>query len=302
VTCSSPSAAATPTYAAYYLFVNRQLVAAKRSGAFAEAPRYPEINAAVDGVTTVKSATFALDPAWNANGNSATLRCDIQVGTELNSKVLSTPTLRLQGVGKFIRKTKSTSTVAPSAVTMRLVTPVMVKDGDGKPVDYVDFKNSPKDDNWAQYYGNADGGLGVFYRYLTAGATLNLKYLVTDSDTKKPLANFPVWLMVNKNYGGVQRASWSFENNGLVNVAKASVQDIGETQFAGKTDAFGYVSFTLVNTTSAADAEPTPATLNAIQPASVGAGVQSTITLTARLSGGEVKETKDFLWIHIVKP
>ena len=70
----------------------------------------------------------------------------------------------------------------------------------------------------------------------------------------------------------------------------------------GRTDANGYVSFTLVNTNTVAQAEPKPAALNVEQPKTVTTTCFSTITLTAHLGSDETKETKDFVWAHIVKP
>ena len=88
----------------------------------------------------------------------------------------------------------------------------------------------------------------------------------------------------------------------MINAAAPNPGPVGETQFEGRTDINGYVSFTLVNTNTVAQAEPKPAALNAEQPKTVSTIIYSTITLMARLGEDETKETKDFVWAHIVKP
>ena len=302
-TCYNGSGSVAPTLAAYYLLVDRLPVAGLRYGKFESTkPLYPFINALADGSTTATSATFTLDKEWNANGHTARLECVIQTGTSFNTQMLKAPAVQLQGVGKYKRFVPFAA-AKPSKVTMRLVEPVLKKDAAGKPVDYVDMSASPiKDDNWGKYYGSADGGLGVFYKYLDAGSTTTFKYKVTDSVTKKAVPYYKVWLVVNKNYGGSELASFTYENNGVINVAAPNPGPVGETQFEGRTDINGYVSFTLVNTNTVAQAEPKPAALNAEQPKTVSTIIYSTITLMARLGEDETKETKDFVWAHIVKP
>ena len=302
-TCYNGSGSVAPTLAAYYLLVDRLPVAGLRYGKFESTkPLYPFINALADGSTTATSATFTLDKEWNANGHTARLECVIQTGTSFNTQMLKAPAVQLTGVGKYKRFVPFTA-AKPSKVTMRLVEPVLKKDAAGKPVDYVDMSASPiKDDNWGKYYGSADGGLGVFYKYLDAGSTTTFKYKVTDSVTKKAVPYYKVWLVVNKNYGGSELASFTYENNGVINAAAPNPGPVGETQFEGRTDINGYVSFTLVNTNTVAQAEPKPAALNAEQPKTVSTIIYSTITLMARLGEDETKETKDFVWAHIVKP
>jgi hypothetical protein len=302
-TCVNGTSSVVPTLAVYYLLVDKMPVAGLRYGKFVNTkPLYPFINALVDDSATATSATFTLDKAWNANGHTARLECVIQTGTSVNTQTLKTPAVSLKGVGKY-KKFVPFKAATPSKVTMRLVEPVLKKDAAGKPVDYVDMSASPiKDDNWGQYYGSADGGLGVFYKYLDAGSTTTFKYKVTDSVTKKAVPYYKVWLVVNKNYGGAELASFTYENNGVINEAAPNRGPIGETQFEGRTDINGYVSFTLVNTNTVAEAEPKPAALNAEQPKSVTTNIYSTITLMARLGSDETKETKDFVWAHIVKP
>jgi hypothetical protein len=302
-TCVNGTSSVVPTLAVYYLLVDKMLVAGLRYGKFVNTkPLYPFINALTGDSATATSATFTLDKAWNANGHTARLECVIQTGTSYNTQTLKPPAVWLKSVGKY-KKFVPFKPVTPSKVTMRLVEPVLKKDAAGKPVDYVDMSASPiKDDNWGQYYGSADGGLGVFYKYLDAGSTTTFKYKVTDSVTKKAVPYYKVWLVVNKNYGGAELASFTYENNGVINVAAPNRGPIGETQFEGRTDINGFVSFTLLNTNTVAEAEPKPAALNAEQPKSVTTNIYSTITLMARLGSDETKETKDFVWAHIVKP
>jgi hypothetical protein len=302
-TCNNTSASVAPTLAVYYLLVDRMPVAGVRYGKFEGVkPLYPFINALADGSATATSATFALDKAWNANGHTARLQCVIQTGGSVNTEILKTPVVQLKGVGKH-KKFVPFKAAKPSKVTMRLVEPVLKKDAAGKPVDYVDMSASPiKDDNWGKYYGNSDGGLGVYYKYLNAGSTTTFKYKVTDSVTKQAVPYYKVWLVVNKNYGGAELVSFTHENNGIISEIAPNLGPIGETQIEGRTDINGYVSFTLVNTNTAAQAEPKPAALNAEQPKTMRSIYFSTITLTARLGVDETKETKDFVWAHIVQP
>jgi hypothetical protein len=167
----------------------------------------------------------------------------------------------------------------------------------GVPTNYVDFSYDPIQNNWAKYYGP---NLGVFYKYFEVGSTFKVTYKVTNSKTGKALANRPVWLIVNKNYGGVQAASFTYTWNEEVSEALGHSTDLGETQIPGWTDANGMVTFTLTNTNSATQAEPKPAKLYEVQPTSV-TPLFSTITLTARLGSDETHETKDIIWGHFTQ-
>ena len=298
ITCTAPSISGTPTMAAYYLFINHKLVSGKRYGSFTAAPLYPAIDATL-GDATLTQATWAISPTWNT-GHISTASCAVQVGNAAATISRTSRAVTIARVGKLVRSTSVSA--APAAVTMRLVSPVMTKDASGKAVDFVDESSSPVQDHWSQYYGNANGGLGVFYKYLTAGSTTTIKYHVTDSKSGAALPYFNVWLVVNKNYGGVETASFSYQKNGLTYNVVGHTGDLGETQIPGITDVNGDVTFTLVNTNTATTSEPTPPALNKIQPASVSP-VFSTITLMAHLvSGSETTETKDFIWAHIVQP
>ena len=301
ISCSVPAVTGTPTMAAYYLFVNRHLISAQRFGSFIGSPLYPAIDAVLGGAN-LNYATWGIAPAWNT-GHIAQISCAVQVGNSSGVVVSASTSAVLPRVGKYVATSSKTVAPAPTAVTMRLVSPMMTRDGSGKPVDFVDESSSPVQDHWAQYYGNASGGLGVFYKYFTAGSTITVNYHVTDSKTNAPLSYYNVWLDVNKNYGGVENATFSYMKNGLVYNVSGHATDLGETQIPGVTDASGDVTFTLVNTNDPKSAEPKPAALNKVQPATVTNTVFSTITLMAHLSStSETKETKDFIWAHIVQP
>ena len=300
ISCSVPATTGSATMAIYYLFVNRHLISAKRFGSLITSPLYPQIDAAVSGAD-LNSATWAIASSWNA-GHIATIGCTVQVGNSMGVVISQSASAVLPRVGKYTG-VSSKSAPAPTAVTMRLVSPVMTRDASGKAVDFVDESASPVQDHWSQYYGNANGGLGVFYKYFTAGSTLTLKYRVTDSVSKAALSYYSVWLNVNKNYGGVETATFSYLKNGIAYQVAGHSTDLGETQIPGITDANGDVTFTLVNTNDPTSAEPKPAALDKVQPTSVSTTVFSTITLMAHLSPtSETKETKDFIWAHFVQP
>ena len=300
ISCSVPATTGSATMAIYYLFVNRHLISAKRFGSLITSPLYPQIDAAVSGAD-LNSATWAIASSWNT-GHIATIGCTVQVGNSMGVVISQSASAVLPRVGKYTG-VSSKSAPAPTAVTMRLVSPVMTRDASGKAVDFVDESASPVQDHWSQYYGNANGGLGVFYKYFTAGSTLTLKYRVTDSVSKAALSYYSVWLNVNKNYGGVETATFSYLKNGIAYQIAGHSTDLGETQIPGITDANGDVTFILVNTNDPKSAEPKPAALDQIQPTTVSTTVFSTITLMAHLSPtSETNETKDFIWAHFVQP
>ena len=181
-------------------------------------------------------------------------------------------------------------------VTMRLIEPIMKKDSNGDPINYADFSFDAKANGWDKYYG---AGIGVYYRYFEVGSTFTTKWKLTDSKTKAPLANQDIWLVVNKNYGGSQLASFAVTSAGSETVAKASKSDTGETQIQGKTDNNGEVTFILKNTNLSSEAETSPPAINLAQPE--GAKLLfSSITVTTHIP--EIKESKDFLWAHITEP
>ena len=302
VSCMVPTSADTATFAAYYLFINHELIGAKRFGDFPVNPLYPEIDATA-GSASASSASWGIAPSWN-NGHISRANCVVQIGTSDQVVVSQSSVVTIKRVGKYTPITKLSFVVKPTDVTMRLVSPVLKKDKSGSPVDFVDFSSDPVQNGWAKYYGQANGGMGVFYKYFNAGSTMNITYHVTDSNTKKALSYFKVWLIVNKNYGGVQMATFTYQKNGISTKISGHATDLGETQIAGMTDANGDVTFTLVNTDSASVAEPKPSALNVEQPKNVKVTDFSTITLTAHVTpnGVETHETKDMIWAHIVQP
>ena len=202
----------------------------------------------------------------------------------------------------------SHAAVSPTAsVTMRLVSPAFTSP-DGVPSNYVDFSYDPIQNNWAKYYGP---GLKVYYRYFDVASTLTLKWRVTDTTSGSPLPKQPVWMIVNKNYGGKQLATFTYKMNGELKTIAALTSDTGETQIPGETDADGFVTFEILNTNTSEQAEPVPPALNREQPLGTPA-LLSQITLTTHQLGGatgggdngaldEELENKDLIWAHFVK-
>jgi TfoX/Sxy family transcriptional regulator of competence genes len=107
-------------------------------------------------------------------------------------------------------------------------------------------------DGLAQYY--AAGGRSYF-RYVGAGSTITLTYLVT-SDGTAPAADKAVSLMVNAPYSG-SKATWEV-NGKAVGASQDSATGYG-LLVAGKTDSAGKVSFTIKNTNTADSAMAIPA-------------------------------------------
>jgi hypothetical protein len=202
----------------------------------------------------------------------------------------------------------SHAAVSPTAqVTMRLVSPAF-SSPDGVPANYVDFSSDPIQNNWAKYYGS---GLKVYYRYFDVASTLTFKWRVTDTASGAGLPQQPVWMIVNKNYGGKQLATFTYKVNGELKTIAALTGDTGETQIPGTTDADGFVTFEIVNTNTSEQAEPTPPAPNREQPIGTPA-LLSQITLTTHQLGGatgggdngaldEELENKDLIWAHFVK-
>jgi hypothetical protein len=244
---------------------------------------------------TYKSASISAGASWPilkdwSDGRTSKVQCLVKSYAEKGLDVTRTAVATIEKVGRTIHQTAITD------VTMRLVEPAMTKTN-GVPSNYVDFSYDPIQNNWAKYYGP---NLGVYYKYFEAGSTFKVTYKVTNTKTGKPVTNRPVWLIVNKNYGGVQMASFTYSWNEEINVVTGHSSDVGEVQIPGWTDGDGMVSFTLTNTNSATEAETKPAKLYEIQPTSV-TPLFSTITLTAHLGSDETHETKDIIWGHFTK-
>ena len=298
LTCSNLTADGRISDAAYFLFINNKLIGGKVAGTT------KGLNYGYDGVTlstsgaTLESATWAIAASWNTN-NIARARCIVKsFVTGAETIVAATSTVSIPRIGKYMPRAKKGATVATTAVTMRLVEPALVKDAAGKASNYFDWSYNALENDWAKYYGPK---LAFIYKYINAGSTTTFKWHVTDTNTGAALTSFPVSLIINKNYGGVQNATFTYEMNGATKEIAASPSNsgTGETKIAGMTDENGNVSFTITNTNSVASAEPTPAALNEMQPASA-VNLHSQITLTAGLD--QTKESIDLLEIHIVKP
>ena len=105
-------------------------------------------------------------------------------------------------------------------------------------------------DGLAQYY--APGGRSYF-RYVGAGSTITLTYIVT-TDGTAPAVDKAVTFMVNAPYSG-SKATW--EVNGRA--VGPNVEATAGLTVAGKTDAAGKVSFTIKNTNTADSAMAIPA-------------------------------------------
>jgi hypothetical protein len=104
-------------------------------------------------------------------------------------------------------------------------------------------------DGLAQYY--APGGRSYF-RYVGAGSTITLTYIVT-TDGTAPAVDKAVTFMVNAPYSG-SKATW--EVNGRA--VGPNVEATAGLTVAGKTDAAGKVSFTIKNTNTADSAMAIP--------------------------------------------
>lgn len=297
VTCNNATYTKAPTDTAYYLYVNRVLKGGKKFGTTTGLQwMHREVNLSTEGATAA-SATWNVPASWNTN-NIARVYCETQAFSG-NDEVRSLSSgFTIPRLGKYIPRTSAPAKLNPSSVTMRLVEPTLTKDASGKAVNYYDWTWNSLEYNWAQYYGK---NLAFIYKYMSVGATTTLKWKVTDTDSGSALDNFPVSLIINKNYGGAQNATFSYVISGEKKVAAASPSNngTGETVIAGMTDDEGYVTFVITNTNTAAQAEAKPTALNAMQPAG-STDLHSQITLTAGLA--QTKESIDLLEFHIVKP
>jgi len=106
-------------------------------------------------------------------------------------------------------------------------------------------------DGLGQYY--AAGGRS-FFKYVGAGSTITLTYIVT-TDGTTPAADKAVSFMVNAPYSG-SKATWEV-NGKAVGASSDSATGYG-LLVAGKTDAAGKVSFTIKNTNTADSAMAIP--------------------------------------------
>ena len=107
-------------------------------------------------------------------------------------------------------------------------------------------------DGLGQYY--AAGGRS-FFKYVGAGSTITITYLVT-TDGTTPAADKAVSFMVKAPYSG-SKATWEV-NGKAVGASQDSATGYG-LLVPGKTDAAGKVSFTMKNTNTADSAMAIPA-------------------------------------------
>ena len=134
-----------------------------------------------------------------------------------------------------------TSSQAAGLPTIRYVSP-----------DFNAANETFEADRLGQYY--AAGGRS-FFKYVGAGSTITITYLVT-SDGTAPAADKNVSFMVNAPYSG-SKATWEV-NGKAVGASSDSATGYG-LLVAGKTDASGKVSFTIKNTNTADSAMAIPA-------------------------------------------
>ena len=107
-------------------------------------------------------------------------------------------------------------------------------------------------DGLGQYY--AAGGRS-FFKYVGAGSTITITYLVT-TDGTTPAADKAVSFMVNAPYSG-SKATWEVDGK-AVGASQDSATGYG-LLVPGKTDSAGKVSFTMKNTNTADSAMAIPA-------------------------------------------
>jgi len=297
VTCNNATYNKTPTDTAYYLHLNRVLKSGKKFGPTTGLQyMYRAVNLSLEGATA-NSATWNVPASWNTN-NIARVYCETQAFAGPYEARSMSSGYTIPRTGKYIPRASTPTKLNPAAVTMRLVEPALIKDSAGKAANYFDWTYDSAENNWAQYYGK---NLAFIYKYMNAGETTTLKWKVTDTDSGSGLDNFPVSLIINKNYGGVQNATFSYMRSGEKKLVAASPTNngTGETLISGMTDDEGYVTFVITNTNTAAEAEAKPTALNARQP--VGStDLHSQITLTAGLA--QTKESIDLVEFHFVKP
>jgi hypothetical protein len=105
-------------------------------------------------------------------------------------------------------------------------------------------------DGLGQYY--AAGGRSYF-KYVGAGSTITLSYLVT-TDGTAPAAGKAVTFLVNAPWSG-SKATWEVNGKAVA----GSVEGNAGLAVTGKTDAAGKVSFTIKSTDTADAAQAIPA-------------------------------------------
>ncbi|MBU6213882.1 MAG: Ig-like domain-containing protein [Actinomycetales bacterium] len=131
----------------------------------------------------------------------------------------------------------------------------------------------------------------AFMKYVKAGSTLTLEYVVTDG-AGAAVANTPVTLKVN-NKGGGETAIWTQANGS----ALAAAADTGYMQqLTGTSDSQGHVTFIVKNENSDAQSESARAVLNEWSASSNGKELKGGFYPSI----GAAVEHVDRFWPHIV--
>jgi hypothetical protein len=139
------------------------------------------------------------------------------------------------------------------------------------------------------YYGR---GLGYKDGFIYQGSTFTLSWLVTNA-AGVPLANQPVTLQANKGYGG-STATFTYNSTAVINTGGPN----DGARFAGTTNASGYVSFTLTDTT--VRAEPASTSTTVIDPlAQANGGIYGQFGLQIG-SIPQISQSMDIVDLHII--
>ena len=163
----------------------------------------------------------------------------------------------------------------PGKVNLRLTSPTLDTS-----------KNAYDASSWvAQYFAP---GTKAYVHYTAAGGPVVLTYKATDS-TGAAVANTSVRLKVNANG---DKPSFVAGNTIIGSGQKAYL--------VGRTDAAGVVTFTLVNTNTADEAEPVPALLNAENP-SWRANPPIELGGNFQVTAGAASEATDIYFPHFTK-
>ena len=200
-------------------------------------------------------------------------------------KMKSAKTKMIAGIAVFIL-TLSTSIFTSQSIsasglpTVRVLTPV-----------FNPANETFASDGLGQYY--AAGGKS-FFRYVGAGSTITITYLVT-SDGTTPAADKNVSLQVNAPYSG-SKALWEV-NGRSVGASQDSATGYG-LSVPGKTDSAGKVSFTIKNTNTPDSAMAIPS--SETQPRATSGRVYGNMKMI--IDGlGDMQQVLDLLTFDITK-
>jgi len=131
----------------------------------------------------------------------------------------------------------------------------------------------------------------AYMKYVKAGATVSLEYIVTDG-SGTAIANTPVILNVN-NKGGGETAIWTKTDG----TALTTASDSGYMQqLSGTTNGVGHVTFTVKNNNSDAQSETTRPVVNVWSDSTNGKELKGGFYPTV----GATTEHVDRFWPHIV--